>query len=117
MGCSLLPVVTASLISQHPRVTFSTGLNTAKLRHFLEFVSTLYTDAPYHNAMHATQVVWFAHVLLGATCARSVLSPLHILALYVAAACHDVGHKCARPSACALCVLASNSNSLPGGAG
>jgi hypothetical protein len=25
---------------------------------------------------------------------RHVLPPLYILALYVAAACHDVGHKC-----------------------
>jgi hypothetical protein len=52
------PVVTVSLL-QHPRINPVIGLNTVKMRRFFE--STLYIDVPYHNTMHATQVVWAVH--------------------------------------------------------
>lgn len=100
-----LPLLATAFIGQHPRVTALIGPNMTKLRRFPEYVSTLYIDVPYHNPMHATQVVWAAHALLHSTRAMHVLPPLYVLALYVAAACHDVGHKCAPvPSLWTVCI-------------
>lgn len=92
-----LPLLAAAFVGQHARVTALIGPNQTKLRRFFEYVRTLYIDVPYHNPMHAAQVVWAVHALLHATGAWHVLPPLYVLALYVAAACHDVGHKCASP--------------------
>lgn len=79
---------------QHPALA-SLDINHYKLRQFLLHVSRLYHDVPYHNAMHAVHVTWACHSLVFSTDAHLQLDPLDLLALYLAAACHDVGHTCA----------------------
>ena len=69
------------------------GINFMKLCNFMSCVQQLYTLTPYHNSRHATHVAWASHVLLHMTNMAYVLEPVDMMAMYVAAICHDIGHK------------------------
>ncbi|XP_012942193.1 cAMP-specific 3',5'-cyclic phosphodiesterase 4D [Aplysia californica] len=49
-------------------------------------------DTPYHNAIHAADVVQSTHVLLSATALENVFTDLEILAAIFSCAIHDVDH-------------------------
>lgn len=90
-----MPLVATALINEHPGIREGVGLNATKLLKFLTYIDSLYSDVPYHNSMHALQVLWATHSLLHSSNLICLLPPLYVVAIMVAAACHDVGHKCA----------------------
>ncbi|KAF6032500.1 dnc [Bugula neritina] len=49
-------------------------------------------DVPYHNNMHAADVVQSAHVLLNAQVLKPIFNDLEVLATLFACAAHDVDH-------------------------
>ena len=51
-----------------------------------------YKDNPYHNAAHAADVVQTLGSMLLTEDFRAGLTPVELLAMLVAACCHDVGH-------------------------
>eukprot|EP00927_Polykrikos_kofoidii_P032248 TRINITY_DN27533_c0_g1_i1.p1 TRINITY_DN27533_c0_g1~~TRINITY_DN27533_c0_g1_i1.p1 ORF type:complete len:497 (-),score=63.94 TRINITY_DN27533_c0_g1_i1:50-1540(-) len=69
----------------------SFGMPRTKLQHYIDAIEKTYTDNPYHNAYHATDVVHGCHVLLEAGIGPA-LTELEILALFFAAGVHDAGH-------------------------
>ncbi|XP_018653888.1 putative camp-specific 3,5-cyclic phosphodiesterase [Schistosoma mansoni] len=62
------------------------------VRYLLRVESTYHADVPYHNSMHAADVLQTAHFLLQAEALDDVFSDLEILAVLFAAAIHDVDH-------------------------
>ena len=63
-------------------------LDVHKMRRFFRLVEDGYPDNPYHNRVHATDVLQRLHAIIHPLS----MSPLDRLALYVTAACHDFGH-------------------------
>ncbi|KAI1280904.1 cAMP-specific 3',5'-cyclic phosphodiesterase, isoforms N/G [Halotydeus destructor] len=59
---------------------------------FLMTLEAHYLDVPYHNCMHAADVVQSVHVLLLSPALDSVFTDLEILSALFAAAIHDVDH-------------------------
>jgi hypothetical protein len=55
-------------------------------------VEVEYRDNPYHNAAHAADVVQTLGSMLLSEGFRESLTEMEVLAMLVAAACHDVGH-------------------------
>ncbi|KAG2486574.1 hypothetical protein HYH03_014744 [Edaphochlamys debaryana] len=69
------------------------GLKPTTLARLLRTLEAGYTDNPYHNATHAADVLRSLHVLLmGARLTDHYLDPLGLLAAYMAAIVHDLGH-------------------------
>jgi hypothetical protein len=68
------------------------GLRAAAVRAWLAFLEGCYTQAEYHCATHAADVLQTMHFMLRAAGAAAFLSDLEIFALLVAAMMHDVGH-------------------------
>ncbi|KAG2486573.1 hypothetical protein HYH03_014743 [Edaphochlamys debaryana] len=69
------------------------GLKPTTLARLLRTLEAGYTDNPYHNATHAADVLRSLHVLLmGARLTDHYLDPLGLLAAYIAAIVHDLGH-------------------------
>ena len=70
-------------------------IDRSKLFNFFSIIETFYTKVPYHNSFHACSVLQYLHILLtsGGVKDRCQLDEQTILACYVAAAAHDVGHK------------------------
>eukprot|EP00727_Mastigamoeba_balamuthi_P014521 m51a1_g9694 putative calcium calmodulin-dependent -cyclic nucleotide phosphodiesterase (598) ;mRNA; r:1362927-1364829 len=62
-----------------------------QLKRFVAAVEKLYLPTPYHSSLHAADVVHAVDKLL-AMGPRSHLQDVDLLALFVAAAIHDVGH-------------------------
>ncbi|CAI2733864.1 unnamed protein product [Schistosoma spindalis] len=62
------------------------------VRYLLRVESSYHADVPYHNSMHAADVLQTAHFLLQAEALDDVFSDLEILAVLFAAAIHDVDH-------------------------
>lgn len=60
---------------------------------FLQTIEAAYNDNPYHNAMHAADVVSMCCYLLQ-TCTglMSAMSPIEVFAFFLAACIHDVDH-------------------------
>ena len=64
------------------------------LARFVGRVLDNYRDNPYHNAYHAVQVVHSVFlILLHCERVKTSLSSLDVLALLIAAVCHDVDHR------------------------
>uniref|UniRef100_H2Y9V7 Phosphodiesterase n=1 Tax=Ciona savignyi TaxID=51511 RepID=H2Y9V7_CIOSA len=62
---------------------------------FLTYMMTLedhYREVPYHNSLHAADVVQSVHVLLSSAALDSVFTDLEILSALIASAMHDVDH-------------------------
>ncbi|KAG2486560.1 hypothetical protein HYH03_014731 [Edaphochlamys debaryana] len=69
------------------------GLKPTTLARLLRTLEAGYTNNPYHNATHAADVLRSLHVLLmGARLTDHYLDPLGLLAAYMAAIVHDLGH-------------------------
>ncbi|KAG2486561.1 hypothetical protein HYH03_014732 [Edaphochlamys debaryana] len=69
------------------------GLKPTTLARLLRTLEAGYTDNPYHNATHAADVLRSLHVLLmGTRLTDHYLDPLGLLAAYMAAIVHDLGH-------------------------
>lgn len=64
-----------------------------RLSNFLMDVQACYTHAPYHNVTHALHVLWATHRLMQDSGLANILGALDVLACYVVAVCHDVGHQ------------------------
>ncbi|CAH8591959.1 unnamed protein product [Schistosoma turkestanicum] len=62
------------------------------VRYLLKIESTYHADVPYHNSMHAADVLQTSHFLLQAEALDDVFSDLEILAVLFASAIHDVDH-------------------------
>lgn len=81
-----------AVVAQSPHIQ-TLDIDYSRLTTFLLAAEALYTSAPYHNARHATHVLWATHKLLHMTPLLSLLDPIAVLATYVAAICHDMGHR------------------------
>ena len=68
------------------------GLDQATLQSFLLSVRSRYRHNPYHNWYHATSVMQFAYFTVRSTEAGDCLPKLDLLALLLAALCHDIDH-------------------------
>lgn len=62
------------------------------LLHFIDAASSEYHHIPYHNWNHALDVVQFVFYLIKLGRLNSSFTKLELLALLVAAICHDMGH-------------------------
>ncbi|CAL8081795.1 unnamed protein product [Calicophoron daubneyi] len=62
------------------------------VRYILKVESTYHADVPYHNALHAADVLQTSHFLLQAEPLEDVFSDLEILAVLFASIIHDVDH-------------------------
>ena len=67
-------------------------IDPTKLTSFLVQIQGSYLDKPFHNSLRAADVMRNVHVLLTATPLGAVLTDSYVLALFLAAACIDVGH-------------------------
>ena len=68
------------------------GLEQSTLQSFLLSVRSRYRHNPYHNWYHATSVMQFAYFTVRSTEAGEFLPKLDLLALLLAALCHDIDH-------------------------
>uniref|UniRef100_A0AA82MPR5 Phosphodiesterase n=2 Tax=Schistosoma mansoni TaxID=6183 RepID=A0AA82MPR5_SCHMA len=59
---------------------------------YMTAVEEKYNNNPYHNRVHAADVVQSTHVLLNAQSLESVFTDLEIFTVLFACAIHDVGH-------------------------
>ena len=59
---------------------------------FLHKIEGMYNPNPYHNALHATDVLQTLHAILHRGGVAHYLDDVGLLACYVAAIIHDVGH-------------------------
>lgn len=66
----------------------SLDLDTTRLIAFLRKAEDGYGPLPYHNRLHAADVLQRTHAIVH----ESSVSDMHRLCLYVAAVCHDVDH-------------------------
>lgn len=97
LGCRLVnghPLSTMGLavLAKCPH-TQALDIDYDRLATFLLAAESMYTCAPYHNARHATHVLCATRQLLHMTPLAELLQPLEVLATYVAAICHDMGHR------------------------
>eukprot|EP01105_Mastigella_eilhardi_P000169 TRINITY_DN1019_c0_g1_i1.p1 TRINITY_DN1019_c0_g1~~TRINITY_DN1019_c0_g1_i1.p1 ORF type:complete len:1046 (-),score=173.00 TRINITY_DN1019_c0_g1_i1:68-2944(-) len=83
-----LPLVAVGAFYQHGLFN-KFGIDTAKFQRWVWLVNNSYTANPYHNALHAADVVQAMNVCLGH---MNGLPPLYVLAAIFAAIIHDVGH-------------------------
>ena len=69
------------------------GICIPKLVHFLKSIADCYSSVnPYHNALHAADVLQTAHVYLCQSDVRSNFNDLELFVLLFSALIHDVGH-------------------------
>ncbi len=70
-------------------------LDRQKLFNFLSAIESSYCKLPYHNSYHVCAVLQYMHILLtlGGIKDKCQLDEQTILACYVAALAHDMGHK------------------------
>jgi hypothetical protein len=70
------------------------GLNVKDevLKNFLLLVKSLYLQNNYHNFYHAVDVLQCSHFILCDSSLRSSLRDVEVLAVLIAALCHDIGH-------------------------
>ncbi|KAJ3340441.1 High affinity cAMP-specific 3',5'-cyclic phosphodiesterase 7A [Gonapodya sp. JEL0774] len=65
---------------------------TTKWRTFVTVIEQGYQHNPYHNSMHATDVLHGVHWVLGLDTIATQMTSLELLAAYVAAIIHDYDH-------------------------
>jgi 3'5'-cyclic nucleotide phosphodiesterase len=73
-------------------IAHHTGADPVKLKRFLERVSLLYHDNPYHNWHHAVDVAHTAAWLVNRPLFRRAFAPSDVFWLLIAALVHDVDH-------------------------
>ncbi|KAA0189427.1 Phosphodiesterase, partial [Fasciolopsis buskii] len=62
------------------------------VRYLVRVEQNYHADVPYHNSLHATDVIQTSHFLLQAEPLEDVFSDLEILAVLFASVIHDVDH-------------------------
>ena len=67
-------------------------IKTEKLMSILRVIEVSYQDNPYHNAVHAADVVQTVQAIVTATRVDETCSALELFALFFAAAVHDFDH-------------------------
>lgn len=67
-------------------------LDRGKLGRFLERVESKYRDNPYHNRLHAADVLQTMHAIVHEGGLIRQMDEVGLLATYLAAVVHDVGH-------------------------
>eukprot|EP00485_Elphidium_margaritaceum_P009255 CAMPEP_0202692632 /NCGR_PEP_ID=MMETSP1385-20130828/6965_1 /ASSEMBLY_ACC=CAM_ASM_000861 /TAXON_ID=933848 /ORGANISM="Elphidium margaritaceum" /LENGTH=437 /DNA_ID=CAMNT_0049348205 /DNA_START=16 /DNA_END=1329 /DNA_ORIENTATION=- len=60
--------------------------------HFLDLCDKLYQKNPYHNNIHATDVMQFNMVLLSSKFCAKYFTDYELLTAFMSAAAHDIGH-------------------------
>ena len=60
--------------------------------HFLDLCEKLYVDNPYHNKIHATDVMQFNMILLSSSYIKYHFQDYELLAAFMSAVAHDIGH-------------------------
>jgi hypothetical protein len=65
----------------------------AHLAELIKMVEKGYTAVPYHNWEHAVTVTQFLYTIIGKSELAGIFSEIEIVALFLAALCHDVDHK------------------------
>mmetsp|Transcript_18794 Transcript_18794/g.44008 ORF Transcript_18794/g.44008 Transcript_18794/m.44008 type:complete len:725 (+) Transcript_18794:26-2200(+) len=88
-GKPLQAVLKSVMASYGLLETFSIDYDTFK--NFAQVLESRYRPVPYHNSEHAADVLQTTHCFIKSGL-EAILSPLEILALLLAAACHDVDH-------------------------
>lgn len=69
------------------------NINIRKLIHYLSMIQSLYrTENPYHNSLHAADVLQTTHIYLTSNGVHHNFSDLEIFCLLFSALVHDVGH-------------------------
>lgn len=87
-----LTCVTYTILQERDLVkTFKIPPNTL-VTYLMHLEDHYHRDTPYHNAIHAADVVQSTHVLLSATALENVFTGLETLAAIFACAIHDVDH-------------------------
>jgi 3'5'-cyclic nucleotide phosphodiesterase len=71
---------------------FTVRLSADVVRRFLQEVARRYREVPYHNFKHASNVAQFVFYTLTTCGARRYFPPIELLAVMVAALCHDLDH-------------------------
>jgi len=61
------------------------------LSYTIEIIKNDYLQIPYHNWIHAIDSIQFVQVCIDGGI-KSLISPIQLLALSLAALCHDIGH-------------------------
>jgi len=82
----------AGLAMQQQRVMRELNIKQSLFRNFCMEIENQYLENPYHNSLHAADVVQTTHRLLTNTTLRECSSELEVLSAIFAAVCHDVGH-------------------------
>ncbi|KAF8571865.1 hypothetical protein P879_00181 [Paragonimus westermani] len=68
------------------------SISEMNLVRYMNLVEENYRNVPYHNRVHAADVVQSTHVLLNAQALTTVFTELEVLAILFACAVHDVDH-------------------------
>ena len=68
------------------------GISLTKLATFLKVMEDSYKDNPYHNKIHAADVLQTVHYMLKCKGMDNMFADAEILALLLAAIVHDVEH-------------------------
>jgi 3',5'-cyclic-nucleotide phosphodiesterase len=89
-GVSVLMTVVESTLQMHGLGSIL-GLHRQAFGSFISAISQCYQKVPYHNIMHAADVVQGVGCLL-TLIPETILSPFEKLALVVSAAVHDLNH-------------------------
>lgn len=85
-----LQVITVATL-HHRNLLDSFNIQSKTLHSFLRGIESQYMANPYHNAVHAADVVQSTHALLLGELDPQ-FSELEVLTVILAAACHDVAH-------------------------
>lgn len=67
-------------------------INPEKFQNCLCAIQSRYLDNPYHNFRHALDTAQAAYYMIAKCGLKSQISLLDVLALFIAALAHDIGH-------------------------
>jgi cAMP-specific phosphodiesterase 4 len=87
-----LTIVTYYIIEKRGLIDTLNIPRTSLVNYLLKLEAS-YRQLPYHNNMHAADVVHTAHYLLNSNSLEDVLTDLDVFAVIMASALHDVDHR------------------------
>jgi len=67
-------------------------IDTDTMKRWLAFVEKQYADVPYHNSLHATDVLQTVNFMLQGAKLSQYVNRFQLLAILIAAIVHDLGH-------------------------
>ncbi|EKX40897.1 hypothetical protein GUITHDRAFT_164576 [Guillardia theta CCMP2712] len=68
------------------------NIDTDTMKRWLSFVEKQYADVPYHNSLHATDVLQTVNFMLQSAKLSQFVNRFQLLAILIAAIVHDLGH-------------------------